>query len=242
MSQSNKEYNKSGGFSSALLILKNMQTIQEFLERHVDGYLIHDLRRMSDIKEFENGHGACGYPMLMAILSGIELIGILNSPKKITEDLFHHNSESFFKEGWNKLFIDNTQYSREPTREIFRKLLRNGLAHMYLSKPNIGVTKSDSEAHLQSEDGMFFVHPIIFFKDFEDAYEKIKQSMLDSEECQSRLNEIMYIMTLESRKLINDYSAVTKPIYAIGTPMSATPATDIGSCKTFKKLLEKLED
>lgn len=219
-----------------------MQTIKEFLEKHIDGYLICDIRRMSEIKAFENGYGACGYPMLMSILSGVELIGILNYSTKINAELFRSNSRAFFENGWGILFSKNAKYSEESTCKIFRELIRNGLAHMYLSKPNVGVTKSHPEAHLQSENGIFFVHPTELFNDFIKAYEEIKSSMLKSQECQDRLNEILYFMTLESVELLRGKKLdLTKPMYATGTPLSATSAMDIESCKTFKKLFEKLE-
>lgn len=210
--------------------------IKEFLDRHIDGYLIHDLQRMSEIKEFENGYGACGYPMLMSILSGVELIGILNHPTEINAELFRSNSRIFFENGWVVLFGKNAKYSEESTRKIFRDLIRNGLAHMYLSKPNVGVTKSHPEAHLQSENGIFFVHPTEFFNDFIKAYGEIKPDMLKSQECQNRLNEILYLMTLESVELLGGKKIdLTKPVYATGIPLSATSAMSMDSSILFKK-------
>lgn len=196
---------------------------------------------MSGIETFENGYGACGYPMLMSVLSGIELIGILNWQNKITKDVLHHTSNKFFENGWNKLFGKNVKYTKESVRRIFRDLLRNGLAHMYLSKPNIGVTKSHPEAHLQFAGGIFYVHPTEFFNDFVKAYEEIKPDMLKSQECQKRLDEVLYWMTLESVDLLDGRKIdLSKPIYATGTPLSATSAMDIESSKAFKKLFEKL--
>lgn len=229
------------GFSSALLSNKNMQTIKEFLDKHIDGYLICDIQRMSEIKAFENGYGACGYPMLMSILSGVELIGILNYSTEISAKLFRSNSRTFFENGWTVLFSKNAKYSGESTCKIFRDLIRNGLAHMYLSKPNIGITKSHPEAHLQFEGNMFFVHPNELFNDFIKAYEKIKPDILKSQKCQSRLNEVLYLMTLESVELLSGKSlGLTESVYpTTGTPLSATSAMSIESSKAFKKLFEK---
>ena len=55
-------------------------TLDEYLERFIEGYLFEDLRSMASIKLAPGKKaGAVGYPMAMTALSGIEVLGVLTS-------------------------------------------------------------------------------------------------------------------------------------------------------------------
>ena len=55
--------------------------VEDILEK-IDNYLINDLKSLFDAEESVAGKGgACGYPMLQTLLSGIELLGRLTSAK-----------------------------------------------------------------------------------------------------------------------------------------------------------------
>jgi len=209
---------------------------QEFLDKHIDGYLLHDLERMCEVRVFDNGFGACGYPMLMSILSGIELIGALNWEKAITPEMVQRgHSKKFFDNGW-KMTFSNTKYLEKDNLQIFRKLIRNGLAHQFLSKPYISIDKGQPSLHLQTKNGFFHVDSIEFFRDFSDGYKKIKNQMVNSVDCQNRLSDILTALTAESTKILSDVnSAKNETIFITSaTPQSGTSIMDAESAILFK--------
>ena len=72
-------------------------TLDEYLERFIEGYLFEDLRSMASI-ELPPGkeYGAVGYPMVMTALSGIEVLGVLTSRASFSPD----NGAARFGEFW----------------------------------------------------------------------------------------------------------------------------------------------
>ncbi len=218
--------------------------VKDFLEKHIDGYLLCDVENMSMLGPLRDGNGACGYPMLMALLAGIELLGALYSdipyPKK------HEPSTSRnFPLGWDLLFAKSEEYSDAKIKNIFLRLLRHGLMHLYLSKPGVGILKAESERehHLAEEGGIFLIHVTKFFEDFSKSYhDQAKQEILKKESSKDRLLEILERMDKESEKELGyspsgDLSGAK--VFAIhSTPQSATVLSE-ESYRIYKENLKK---
>lgn len=103
----------------------------------VEGYLLGDLDSMRNEIEMKEMGAVC-YPMMMAVLAGTELLGGLTGGPKDGEVAYY----------WK-----NSMAAVEPTYghlgALAQDLLRNGLMHIYLTKPGIGVRRDHPEQHLK---------------------------------------------------------------------------------------------
>src|SRR5262245_56458097 len=123
--------------------------ISDFLERFVEGYLFRDLHSMASITLPKGEkYGAVGYPMVSTTLAGIELLGTLTSEVGFTTG----GGEGRFIRFWeNYLYV--SEPDRRPLAEPIYVLVRHGLAHMYMTKPTIVVTKHRDPRHLHRVEG-----------------------------------------------------------------------------------------
>jgi len=55
-----------------------MSDLAPFLEKFVEGYLLSDLKTMAEIPA-KDGPGNLGYPMVLAVFAGCELLGALRT-------------------------------------------------------------------------------------------------------------------------------------------------------------------
>ncbi|MDD2578302.1 MAG: hypothetical protein PHP96_02895 [Candidatus Dojkabacteria bacterium] len=154
--------------------VKNFNTTSEItisdLFSKLDKYLIGDIEAILNARH-EDGSGV-GYPCLMTILSGMELLGFL----------LCGNKECAFTTSWNELEKTNKKYKSDPLRKVFRQTIRNGIAHNYLAKSGVYIHHSSTEKHLQrvrdnGVDGLC-ISCEQFFNDFFDIYEDIKEYLI----------------------------------------------------------------
>jgi hypothetical protein len=126
----------------------------------VEGYLFGDLESMkTEIapKKF----GAVGYPMVSAALAGCELLGALASGKTQGPAI-----RFYFK-----TFLSKVDARYSSVDEIAASLVRNGIAHNYLSKHGVGVTRGARDRHLTLEDGHIIVDCIALYEDLRTSYD-----------------------------------------------------------------------
>jgi hypothetical protein len=110
--------------------------LADCLDLVVEGYLFGDLDSMANeisMKEM----GAVCYPMMMAVLAGSELLGGLTGGPKDGEVAYYWR---------NSMATANAAYGH--LGQLAQDLLRNGLMHVYLTKPGIGVRRDRPEQHL----------------------------------------------------------------------------------------------
>jgi len=119
-------------------------TLGDFLATYVEGYLLEDVRRLVDVRPATGmTTGACGYPLVMTVCSGVELLGALCSDKKLIfrgkkkEPEFAQNN---FVRYWRKHMYPQVPHLRRVGRGIYA-LVRNGLAHSFLKKGPVVVVK-----------------------------------------------------------------------------------------------------
>lgn len=141
-------------------------TINEFLEKYVDGYLLHDLRQLDQIDVA--GDGNAGYPMLMTTLSGCELLGRLLTGRK---------KEHAFAHFWVEYLYPHEPHREEIARSVY-VLARHGIAHLYVAKPGIMVTKRQPDLHLVSIHDRFWIDVTTLAADFESAYRQRAKARL----------------------------------------------------------------
>ncbi|HOT85706.1 MAG TPA: hypothetical protein PLC78_08080 [Methanofastidiosum sp.] len=156
-------------------------TISDLFSK-LDTYLIEDIKAMLKARH-EDGSGV-GYPCLMTILSGMELLGFL----------LCGNKGCAFKACWKELEKTNNKYKSDLLREVFRKTIRNGIAHNYLAKSGVYVHYSSTEKHLYrvKDNGVsgLCISCEQFFNDFLVIYENIKEYLIQYPK-KAYLNELV---------------------------------------------------
>ena len=118
--------------------------VQDFFELFIKNYLVGDILILDNIKKDDDtGQGACTIPQAMAVISGIDLLGLLFGNIKETNDSEKHVFE-FYR--ITKEDYKNNGYSFENLKKIVS--YRHGMMHNFFPKfksENIGICKSESE-------------------------------------------------------------------------------------------------
>lgn len=142
--------------------------LDQYLAQFIEGYLLEDLRAMAPIRLAPGKeYGAVGYPMVMTVLSGIEVLGALTSPTKFNPE----NGASRFGDYWrNYMYPDRP--ARQRLADLVYQSIRHGLAHSFMTKPMIRVTKhADARSHLtMASNDVLCVDANVLAIDFEKAY------------------------------------------------------------------------
>lgn len=111
--------------------------------------------------------GAVGYPLLMSAFAGIELLGALLSLSQFNKD----EGAQYFVSFWRDYLYPNDS-CRAAAGETLYKLVRHGLAHVYVTKGDIWVFKHAPAMHLvRQHDGAICVDAAQLAEDLEEAYE-----------------------------------------------------------------------
>lgn len=144
--------------------------IEKFLQEHVEGYLFHDLKNMADIRlRPGEPHGAAGYPMVLTVLSGIELLGGLLSADPFSKK----KGDKYFSDYWeNYIAKVIPAYAVSGLASLVYNLVRHGLAHTFATKVGIIVRKFSpiKHFHLKTSRMTLEIDAIEFYKDFECSY------------------------------------------------------------------------
>ncbi len=147
-----------------------MTDLVSFLEEYVEGFLFHDLQSMEDVT-LEEGekYGGCGYSMLGSMLAGMELLGALVSSKTFKKKRGSFNFLGYWK---HYLCRCDQRYNVPVLDELMHELVRNGIAHTFLAKPGVFVSKGKPAGHLarDPERGQIVVDAAVLFHDFRDSY------------------------------------------------------------------------
>ena len=104
-------------------------SLDGFLERVIEGYLLGDLRAMTtEIKPKEGGElGDACFPTVMAVLAGSELVGDVANGG--------HGGVEYY---WTR-FMKEIDPRYRQLAPVARVLLRNGLMRSYLPKQVLGI-------------------------------------------------------------------------------------------------------
>lgn len=145
----------------------------EYLFKKLDSYMLGDIEAMLEGRA--NNSGGIGYPCLMTIISGMELLGILISG---------NTGKNAFNSFWDFLSHKNSQYASPELRDLFRSTIRNGVAHYYLPKYGIYVHYKRTEIHLKKavfngQEGIG-ISCLALYTDFLEVYKIIKSDLLNN--------------------------------------------------------------
>jgi len=213
------------------------QALSNFLEKYVEGYLFEDLRTMKNAQPAQGKDaGALGYPILMTAFAGIELFGALLSTTKFEP---YHGGE-YFKAFWTKHL-----YPIEPRRaagEPLYQLIRNGLAHLFITKGDNLVFKNAPQSHLvRTPDGLICIDATQLADDLERCYKSKAKDLILSGASAARLSEIENNYRRQAENCIKSLQklpilpmAINTDVASKSVPPSGIMVTSSSSSSWFK--------
>jgi hypothetical protein len=144
-----------------------MPDLAGFMAHNIEGYLFGDIRKLQVPDATVVG---VGFPLLMTVFSGIEFIGSLLSP---------HSTERAFGYYWKTHL-----YPALPRASFgipLYKLVRNGIAHSFLLKGNLGVLQRNTHLHLgRDTGGRFIIDAAALADDFIASYDRVVRPILSA--------------------------------------------------------------
>ncbi|HEU5004854.1 MAG TPA: hypothetical protein VFT49_02080 [Candidatus Saccharimonadales bacterium] len=151
----------------------------EFFDRVIDGYLLLDLEAMDRISM--EGYGNCGYPMLLTIFSGADLLGGLSSPKWSDDP---RKQKKYFKH----FLKEYMGYGDENLIQELRESVRNRLAHSFLTDNHVMVYKKQLSQAIERRDNLLNIDASKLFQEFKTAVSRLKAE-LNEDQALSRIFE-----------------------------------------------------
>ncbi|MCL4534541.1 MAG: hypothetical protein M1370_05195 [Bacteroidetes bacterium] len=212
--------------------------VEVFLTTYVEGYLFKDLTSMARITlEAPETAGACGYPMVATALAGVELLGGLLSTEHFNASDIGQGSRHF-EEYWNNCLSKccSTYGQCIGLASLVRSLARNGLAHTFLTKPGIMVTKGDTARHLRIDaEGWLTIDAVRLCEDLQASYfADVKPRLVDPPKrtsMQARLDEMMQQYHRQSQQFFDKLKAGGTLDATI--PVPSTNASSIGLIQSY---------
>jgi hypothetical protein len=118
---------------------------EAFLRTFISGYLLLDLKTMLRAKP-ATPDGHLGYPILMSCAAGIEMLGILASPRTFAEE-----PEANFVRYWQHYLYHHSD-PRKAVGSAIYQLARHGIAHNFAAKAPLCIAKRGAYHLVRDED------------------------------------------------------------------------------------------
>ncbi|MFH1862216.1 MAG: hypothetical protein ABH878_05325 [bacterium] len=184
-----------------------MSDLNIFLQHNVEGYLFEDLKTLkaASITPGKTA-GAVGYPLVMTAFAGIELLGALVSTQEFNPS---HGAE-YFTAYWSQYLYD-TDPARKDAGNVLYKLVRHGLAHVFVTKGDIGVAKGAPSRHLmRDDDGCVWIDANQLAEDLMSSYCTRFKPLL------TKASGPVNLKTIADRykEMVNEYTAQATPLMA----------------------------
>lgn len=140
---------------------------EAFLSRNFEGYLFEDIETLKlAVPRPGMDYGAAGYPLLMTVFAGIELLGSLVS----TAAFDPNKGRERFAEFWEEYMYPGDP-SRRAAGRVLYKIARHGLAHAFVVKGTLDVYKNAPHMHLtRSTGGVVSVDAVQLATDLRNTY------------------------------------------------------------------------
>src|SRR6266404_1338929 len=234
--------------------------VDKFFENCIDGYLFSDLENMMTLGPIpKKKAGAVGYPILMTIMSGMELLGTLM--QEVVLSTYANGSiktgEDQFVQFWNNYLVKTNNKYKNMGSSVYN-LARHGLAHQSMAKTGVIVTKQgdDPEYQMMIDKNSFEnnavyllnINVIKLFNDFKESYktfseqrrvEPLKQRVED------RLNQIINAdITMSNIELAPHYHSLStiQSNSPTSTSSTSSSAGRVGSRTTLRPVIPSEAD
>lgn len=204
--------------------------LETFLLTNLEGYLFEDIETLKRAEPSGGKNcGAVGYPLLMTVFSGIELLGNLVSSSSFDP----RKGADRFAEFWRDYLYAGAA-SRQAAAPILYQLARHGLAHAFLVKGDLNVCKGHPNMHLtRTVGGAVSVDAVELANDLRKAYDsRIKPEASPGKPLFDIMSRRLAEMEAEySRQASLEISKLTlpAPTTPAGTSVTMDPRTVTGS-------------
>lgn len=198
-------------------------SVSSVLSNLVEGYLFGDLASMAtEVQPKEMG--ACGYPIVMAVLSGCELLGA------ITSDVTQENRIDTY---W-KTYMAKVDPLYAYLGKIASQLARNGIAHTYLAHLGVLVLRGNPRRHLTLSEGEEVIFDCLeLYAHFRQSYEAhARPYILDTpQDAQRRIDQLVRYDTIKAKSLIgalpfDRFRQTMSGGNELATPLHVRPSRD----------------
>jgi hypothetical protein len=197
-------------------------TVDQFLTRHVDGFLLDDLETMAALPA-EGGTGALGVPMVLTVFAGCELLGGLLSPG---------NCRTAFVTYW----VDRLYPGAERAgAEALYRLVRDGVGHAFIATPGLRVTRCRDARHLTRDGDAFIIDALTLHDDFRASYAAVRREMV--ERGQPALFELIAWYENVSGELFRHLPGVPDPVLATAVTAAVAAAAESEAVAAFPVLV-----
>lgn len=196
--------------------------VEEFLKKVVEGYLFHDLESMAKVTVPPSTDGALGYSMMATTLAGIELLGSLLLPN--ADPYNPHKGDVYFLDYWDNYLVKE-QPAYTGLGSLFRKMLRHGIAHIFLAKPGIFIEKGNGRrVAIDTTRQELFIDCNVFYGDFQKSYSNHVRPIIDKTakspltrvaNMQSRLDSMITVYLQDANKAFSSLSNLDPSIHVV---------------------------
>jgi hypothetical protein len=211
-------------------------TIEDFLQEWVDGYLIGDLKTLEDVRlPAGQKYGAVGYPLVASVAAGIELLGALLCGQPFTP----HNADRRFNYYWDTYLTKiDAVYAVLEQRKLVRKLCRDGIAHLFLAKPGVKISKDGAQPAIaiDSDRTSAKVDALSLARDFRRSYDELVRPLVFDparrdrttvSTMQTALTDILQQTENESQEIFK--TAPSSALLTTSTRIFATPTAALAA-------------
>jgi hypothetical protein len=182
-------------------------TVDEFLTRHLDGFLLDDLETMAALPA-DGERGTLGVPMVLNVFAGCELLGGLLSPG---------TCRTAFVTYW----VDRLYPGADRAgAEALYRLVRDGVGHAFIATPGLRVTRSRDPRHLTHDGDIYIIDALTLHDDFRASYATVRREMV--ERGQPALFELIAWYENVSGELFRHLPGIPDP--AVATAVTAAVA------------------
>jgi len=150
-----------------------------FLRANFDEYLVRDLRAMIEAapQKWDSG-GGFGFPIVMTVFAGIELLGELLGAAKYPKG---GTGDKALLRYWTQYLYPSAPDSEKQALALYRAA-RHGIAHLFMLKGSLAVCYNQRAYHLRQDSaGTVYIDAKCFALDFIDSYEIRFLPILDRE-------------------------------------------------------------
>ena len=172
----------------------------------MDGYIKEDIKSLLKCKPTDgNSAGAAGYPLIMTVFAGVELLGsLLDAVDKPAGRFDTYSGEAYFENYWRRVLY--LAAPRDAMGVPLYKVVRHGLMHAFSPKGSLCVTKGDEGRHehlRQESDGTIYINCDELADNFLSSIEGLKSTLeKNRRRVEARLDDIAKQYTDQAREAL----------------------------------------
>lgn len=204
------------------------KTVQYITDKVTDGYMLGDLKRITNLPVIPSKPGNCNFPIVLYIFSCIEFLGGLVSETPIPDG---HGATQ--KRVWSYMQLTFGPHFQifQQHEDNFVQIFRHGLSHEFFAK-NAGVSRHQNELFGTSAGRKLTLDADRFFEIFYESCCTLKSLVERNEELAVRISERYLELQRRNQEKWSSSSSFSTRTSGATLPRQFTP----DSCMTTPSL------